>query len=101
MASGLLVAVGGAVYLSRHALEQPSYHAFESEPEFLRSVHGIVTDAMTFDGRGVIQLGLLVLIATPIARVLFSVVGFVRQRDWLYVSITAVVLALLAVSLIG
>jgi uncharacterized membrane protein len=99
--SACLVAVGGAVYLSRHALDQSSYHVFQSEPEILRSVHGIVTEAMRADGSGVIQLGLLVLIATPIARVLFSVVGFVRQRDWLYVGITMLVLALLAVGLFG
>jgi uncharacterized membrane protein len=48
-----------------------------------------------------VQLGLLLLIATPIGRVVFSVAGFARQRDWLYVGITLVVLALLAYSLIG
>ena len=43
------------------------------------------------------QLGLLLLIATPIARVVFSIFGFMRQRDWLYVGVTATVLALLVV----
>jgi uncharacterized membrane protein len=46
-------------------------------------------------------LGLLFLIATPIARVVFSIVGFMRQRDWLYVAVTAAVLALLAYSLLA
>jgi uncharacterized membrane protein len=99
--SALLVVVGGAVYLSRHGLEQPSYHVFQSEPEILRSVHGIIREATRFGGPGIIQLGLLVLIATPIARVAFSVVGFVLQRDWLYVGITMLVMALLTLSLFG
>ncbi|MDA8243889.1 MAG: DUF1634 domain-containing protein, partial [Elusimicrobia bacterium] len=51
--------------------------------------------------RGLIQLGLLMLIATPIARVVFSVFGFLRERDWLYVAVTLVVLAILLYSLIN
>jgi len=46
-------------------------------------------------------LGLLFLIATPIARVVFSIVGFMRQRDWHYAGVTAAVLALLAYSLLA
>ena len=60
---------------------------------------GIVAEAKTLGGRGLVQLGLLLLIATPIARVVFSVIGFARQRDWLYVLITLTVLTLLTCSL--
>jgi uncharacterized membrane protein len=45
------------------------------------------------------QLGLLVLIATPVVRVAVSVVGFARERDALYVAITLAVLAILLASL--
>jgi uncharacterized membrane protein len=41
----------------------------------------------------------LLLIATPVARVLFSVLGFGLERDWLYVAITLLVLALLIYTL--
>jgi uncharacterized membrane protein len=47
----------------------------------------------------VIQLGLLILIATPVARVIFSLVGFVLERDRVYVAITLAVLAILAYSI--
>ena len=47
------------------------------------------------------QLGLLVLIGTPVFRVGVSIVGFARERDGLYVALAAVVLALLAFSLIA
>jgi uncharacterized membrane protein len=48
---------------------------------------------------GIAQLGLAVLLATPVARVAASSVGFLLEGDRLYVAITAVVLAVLLVSL--
>jgi uncharacterized membrane protein len=96
--SAAVVALGGVVYLSDHAVSTPGYHVFKGEPADLRSVSGIISDAKALDGRGLIQLGVLVLIATPIARVVFSVIGFARQRDWLYVGVTLAVLILLVYS---
>jgi len=74
---------------------------FEGEPSDLHSLHGIVRDAMTLNGRGIIQLGLLFLIATPVARVVFSIFGFAEERDGLYVFFTLIVLAILLFSLVG
>jgi len=96
--SAAVVALGGVVYLSDHAVSTPDYHVFKGEPVDLRSVSGIISDAKALDGRGLIQLGVLVLIATPIARVVFSVIGFWRQGDWLYVGVTLAVLMLLIYS---
>jgi uncharacterized membrane protein len=99
--SAVVVLTGGFLYLVRYGNEIADYRVFTGEPAALRSVPGIVTDALAFHGRGVIQLGLLLLLATPIARVVFSIVGFLRQRDWLYVVVTIIVLALLGYSLLG
>jgi len=99
--SAAVVAVGGAIFLVRHGFERPIYDVFNGEPRPFRSVEGIVGMARDMSGRGLVQLGLLFLIATPIARVVFSIVGFMRQRDWLYVGVTAAVLALLAYSLLA
>lgn len=110
MLSGLLGIGSGAVKVLAmdHAMRLPfkvstttAYHVFRGEPGDLRLVRGIVSDALELRGRGLIQLGLLLLIATPIARVVFSVATFIRQRDWLYVGITIIVLALLTYSLAG
>jgi uncharacterized membrane protein len=49
----------------------------------------------------VIQLGLLLLIATPVARVAMSLVAFILQRDRVYVVVTLIVLAVLIFSLTG
>lgn len=59
------------------------------------------SDALSFRSRGVIQLGLLLLIATPVARVVFSVFAFALQQDRTYVIVTLIVLAVLIYSLAG
>ena len=61
----------------------------------------MIGGVLALDPRAVIQLGLLLLIATPIARVAFSLLAFIRQRDRTYVVITAIVLAVLLYSLTG
>ena len=96
-----VVLLGGGIYLARHGRESPQYHVFRGEPTDLRTISGIVKEALAFQGRGLIQLGLLLLIATPVARVAFSVAAFAIERDWLYVVVTLIVLAVLVYSLTG
>jgi uncharacterized membrane protein len=90
---------GGVLYLARHGTEPTDYRDFQGEPADLCSPIGIVADALALQGRGLIQLGLLLLIATPVARVAFSVFAFARQRDAIYIAATLIVLALLLYSL--
>jgi len=52
-------------------------------------------------GRAIIQLGLVLLIATPVARVAFSIFGFFEERDMMYVVFTGMVLVILLCSLNG
>jgi uncharacterized membrane protein len=94
-----VVIVGGVLYVARHGHELASYRVFLGEPHELRTVRGIVANARGASGRGIIQLGILILIATPVARVALSLAGFVRVRDWLYVVIALIVLTLLLFSL--
>ncbi len=96
-----VVLFGGVLLLLRHGTAQPAYHVFLGEPADLRSVRGVIADAFAFQARGIIQLGLLLLIATPIARVTFSVYAFARQRDRLYVVVTLIVLSALLYGLMG
>ncbi|MBD2773213.1 DUF1634 domain-containing protein [Iningainema tapete] len=103
--SGVLVAtivvfVGGFLYLIYHGLEAPNYGIFRGEPPIFRSPQGVATAVLSGRRRGIIQFGLLLLIATPIARVVFSLLAFVRQRDFLYVIITLIVLSGLIYSLV-
>jgi uncharacterized membrane protein len=99
--SATVVLVGAVLYLARYGFTPANYRVFNGEPAELRSVHGILGYAVHLHGRGIIQLGLLLLIATPVARVAFSVFGFARERDRMYVGFTLVVLVVLLYSLFG
>ncbi len=99
--SAAVVLVGGIFYLAYQGTHIPHYRVFQGEPTGLRSVSGIIRDALGLQSQGVIQLGILILIATPIARVLFSVWAFSRERDRTYVLVTAGVFGLLLFSLLG
>jgi uncharacterized membrane protein len=101
MLAAVVVFGGGALYLIHHGVTSPDYRMFHGEPADLRSVSGVVTEALSLQSQGIIQLGLLLLIATPIARVAFSVFAFAQQRDRTYVIVTLVVFAVLLYSLLG
>jgi uncharacterized membrane protein len=96
-----VVLFGGALYIARHGSEYPSYKTFRGEPADLRTIPGVLHDIAAFRARGIIQLGLLLLIATPVARVAFSFWAFARLRDARYVVITLIVLGLLLFSIFG
>jgi uncharacterized membrane protein len=99
--SALIVLFGAVIYLLRHGHSPTEYRMFRGEPTDLRSVRGILRDALALRGRGIIQLGLLFLIATPVARVAFSIFGFAEERDRMYVVVASIVLLVLLYSLIG
>jgi uncharacterized membrane protein len=92
---------GGIWYIAQSGARTPEYRTFHGEPPALRTMTGIVRGAVELDPRAWIQLGLLILIATPVARVLFSIAAFAAQRDRAYVAITLLVAAILLYSLFG
>ena len=97
--AAVVVFIGGVWYLAQSKSEIANYKTFRGEPAELTHVSGIVRDAVSLHPVGLVQLGLLLLIATPVARVVFSVVGFAVERDWMYVATTLIVLATLLYSL--
>ena len=99
--SAAVVLWGASIYLFRHAHEPADYRVFRGEPSEFRTIHGVIQSVKDGRGRGLIQLGLLLLIATPIARVAFSIVGFAMEHDRMYVAFTLIVLAILLYSLLG
>jgi uncharacterized membrane protein len=101
LTAAVVVLVGGIIYLARHGFSLPHYDVFSGEPSNLRSVGGIFRNVFSGSGRGLIQLGLLLLIATPVMRVALLVVGFAMQRDRFYVLVSLVVLIFLLFSFLG
>ena len=95
-----VVLFGGILYLAQYGSAIPHYQQFHGEPPQLRTLNGIFAAMFTHDSRAIIQFGLLLLILTPIARVVFSVFAFLRQHDRLYILVTLIVLAVLMVNLV-
>ena len=98
--AALVTLAGGLLYLFQHGTEPLSLGVFRGEPAELRSLPGIFHAAWTGGRRGLIQLGVVLLLATPVARVALMMVAFWRQRDRLFVTVSALVLTLLLYSLI-
>lgn len=102
---GVLVAtivtvIGGVLLLVQHGSSSPTYSEFRGEPAYLTSIGGIVRGVREMRSESIVQLGILLLIATPVARVAFTLVAFVLQRDRVYVVLTTIVLALLLYGLV-
>ena len=99
-----IVLTGGILYLVHNHVEnprgpRPDYQHFRPEPAHYTTLSGILSGVATFNPESIIMLGLLVLIATPVARVVMCVVGFLFERDHLYAAISTIVLLILLYSL--
>jgi len=99
--SAAVVLFGTAVHLWQHGAERVDLGVFRGEPARSRRLLDITRDAAALHGRGILQLGVVLLIVTPILRVAFSVLAFAVERDWMYVAFTTIVLAILLYSLLG
>ena len=99
MLAAVTVFAGGVLYLVRHHADHVSYHQFSADGAPVQSFRGIVQSAAHLHSQALIQLGLLILIATPVARVALAVVGFALERDRLYAVVSLIVLVILAFSL--
>jgi uncharacterized membrane protein len=98
--SAAVVLAGGILFHIKQGGSQMDYATFRGEPGRLRSISGIIRGVEGGHPRAIIQLGLLLLIATPIARVIFAAYGFWRERDHRYVVITLIVLSVLLYSIL-
>jgi len=96
-----IVFLGGVYYLIENGFTTPHYDTFRAAPMPSDNLAGMARNIRALNSYGIIQLGLLVLIATPILRVIFSVIAFALERDVLYVVATLIVLAVLLYSLLG
>jgi len=93
--AGVVTLVGGVLLLLSQGSTTPSFSTFRGQPGNLTSLSLILKGAREGHGDSIVQLGIVLLIATPIARVAFTLVAFALQRDRTYVLITLLVLLLL------
>jgi uncharacterized membrane protein len=96
--AAFVVLVGGILYLLRaHGIES-DYRHFHGLPSPADRISPVLDGVRRLDSRSIIQLGILLLIATPIMRVAFCVFSFAAQRDKLYVVVSGIVLTVLLYS---
>ena len=100
MISAAVVLIGGAMFLLQHGGAPVGFHEYSTTPTPLWSLGGIIRGALALDSASIVQLGLVLLIATPVMRVALTLGAFAVQRDRLYVLLTAVVLVLLLYGLV-
>jgi uncharacterized membrane protein len=102
---GVLIAAavtiaGGIAFMIHHGSLIPDHSVFRGQPEMLSTLTGVIAGAIALEPAAIVQLGIVLLIATPVARVLLTLIAFAIQRDGMYVLISAIVLALLTYSLV-
>lgn len=83
------------MYVIAHAGGHSNYRVFVARPVGLRHPKMLLRGIAHADADAVIQLGILLLVATPICRVIFAVIAFVMERDRLYIAVSLIVLAVL------
>ena len=88
-----VVALGGAWFLFTAGGQRPDYGTFRPD------VRGLFSLATLPAPEAVILVGLLLLVATPVARVVFSLFAFGLERDRMYQVFTLIVLIVLLYSL--
>ncbi|MCY0967799.1 DUF1634 domain-containing protein [Chryseobacterium wangxinyae] len=52
------------------------------------------------EGMAIIQLGILMLIFTPLMRIIFALIGYLKEKDYLYVLISSIVLIIMIISFV-
>ena len=93
MVAAAVVLTGGIWFLADAGDRGPDYRQFRPD---VKGVHALATIP---GPEAVILAGLLILIATPVARVIFSLLAFALEHDRAYIAITAVVLVVLLYSI--
>ncbi|SEM55612.1 Uncharacterized membrane protein [bacterium A37T11] len=91
--------IGGIIYLSRHHLEIKSFSNFTEKDVNMRDfIANTMQGVIDGKGQSIIMAGILLLFLTPILRILFSLVAFFLEKDYLYVLITLIVVAIICFS---
>src|ERR1700722_15483205 len=97
--ASITVLIGGVLFLIARANQPANFRPFSAESANLRHPSHLLPLIAVGDPTAIIQLGILLLIATPVARVLFGVIAFAIERDRLYTAVSIAVLTILIISL--
>lgn len=90
----IVAVLGGVLYVVQYGGNSVDFSEFTTAMA-VESIGEVINGVLVLDAVSVIQLALLILLATPILRVVFSILAFMIERDYLYVFITLVVLIII------
>jgi uncharacterized membrane protein len=104
--SGVIIAIGAMLFVANHSLDDTSaYLAYNPSlvphGNFPVSLASILSGLISLEPSSIIQLGFLVLLATPVTRVVLSLFLFAAEKDRMFVYLTAAVLAILLFSMLA
>lgn len=99
IASMSVVFLGAVIYLAVYHSDIVDYHKFDPKKTEYSSISAIFQGLSKLDSRAIIQFGTVLLIFTPVTRVVFSIFSFLIERDYLYVLIGIFVLCIILISL--
>lgn len=102
VSASIIAFLGGLAYLIHNGEQMiPDYGHFVGEDEAYITLKGILNGVLRLESTEIIQLGIVVLIATPIFRVISSLFAFTLEKDKLYICITLIVLCIIMISIFG
>ncbi|SFM89545.1 Uncharacterized membrane protein [Chitinophaga sp. YR627] len=89
---------GGIAYLIKHGNDQSRFTTFTLTRI---KISDIFSGLSFLDSRSIVYAGLILLIATPVMRILLSVFSFVLEKDYFYTAVTLLVLLIIFFSIIS
>lgn len=99
--------LGGIIYIfQNHGISMDHYRPTPDDQPFLGVAHELrelstmLPRVLELNGAAIIQLGVCILIATPILRVAVSAIAFLIEKDYMYVAITLIVLAIIVANML-
>ncbi|RCH54343.1 DUF1634 domain-containing protein [Mucilaginibacter hurinus] len=94
-----IACAGGIIYLLGHGHEAVTYYTFKGTQAY-EAPEYVFRNIFSLHGRAIIQAGILLLLATPIVRIIFSAISFAMERDYMYTGITLLVFAIITFSML-
>lgn len=92
--------IGGIVYLLHHGNDIENYSAFkENDRNIFEVIAAVYNGVIKGGGESIIFFGIVLLFLTPVFRVLLSLFSFLIEKDYLYVVITTIVIAIIIMSI--
>jgi uncharacterized membrane protein len=95
-----LTFTGGIVYLFHHSKDIEDYSVYiEKEQNIFEIIRSVYEGVLTGKGYSIIHLGIILLFLTPVFRILLSLFSFIREKDYLYIIITSIVISIIILSI--